>query len=291
MKVCLACGQRFEADNWNCSSCNQSPVLQDGHPVFAPELIYGDGSDVEYDYAYLFEVESKNFWFRARNRLLLWALEHYFPGGNNFLEVGCGTGFVLSGIRQTFPELILSASDVLVKGLAYANQRLPSVSFSQMDARNIPFEAEFDIIGAFDVLEHIEEDTLTLSQLFQATRPGGGIILTVPQHPFLWSYLDDFSYHKRRYIRSELVAKVEQAGFEILRATSFVFLLLPLLYISRLMQRQPINNHDVGSELRLNPLLNVSLEKILDLERILIKLGLSFPVGGSLLVIAKRPEK
>ena len=39
-------------------------------------------------------------------------------------------------------------------------------------------------IGAFDVLEHIQEDTAVLPQLFQATRPGGGIMLTVPQHPY-----------------------------------------------------------------------------------------------------------
>jgi SAM-dependent methyltransferase len=55
----------------------------------------------------------------------------------------------------------------------------------QMDARKIPFESEFDVIGAFDVLEHIEEDEKALAQIFHAVLPGGGLILTVPQHRFL----------------------------------------------------------------------------------------------------------
>jgi SAM-dependent methyltransferase len=291
MKVCLACQQRFEADNWSCPSCTHSIPSQRGYPVFAPELTYGDGSDATYDYGYIFDVEGKNFWFRSRNRLLLWTLERYFPGSNKFLEIGCGTGFVLSGIRQTFPKLILSASDVLIRGLAYAHQRLPDVSFFQMDARNIPFEAEFDIIGAFDVLEHIEEDELVLSQIYQATQPGGGIILTVPQHPFLWSPLDEYSHHKRRYTRPGLVKKVSRAGFKLIRVTSFISLLLPLLWLSRWKKRQVTeDNFDAAAEFKINTFLNLALEKILTVERYLIERGFSFPAGGSLLVIAQRPK-
>jgi SAM-dependent methyltransferase len=288
MKVCLACGHRFEADDWRCPGCGQSPELQPGYPVFAPDLIAGDGADADYKYTELFEVEARNFWFKARNQLLIWVLGRYFPEANNLLEIGCGTGFVLSGIQEAFPELALSASEILIRGLGYAEQRLPRVSFFQMDARHIPFETEFDVIGAFDVLEHIEEDELVLSKMFQATRPGGGIILTVPQHPFLWSSLDDFSHHKRRYVRPQLVARVERAGFEVLRTTSFVSLLLPLLFISRLTWRQPLNDDEVMAEFRLSPLLNVSLEKVLHLERVLIGRGFSFPAGGSLLLAARR---
>jgi SAM-dependent methyltransferase len=158
-----------------------------------------------------------------------------------------------------------------------------------MDARQIPFEAEFDVIGAFDVLEHIKEDELALSQVFRATKPGGGIVLTVPQHPWLWSTLDDFGCHKRRYSRSELVGKVGRAGFSVLRVTSYVSLLLPLLLLSRLGQRQPKDNCDVMGEFEISTFVNLSLEKVLNLERALVKLGLSFPAGGSLLVIAQRP--
>src|SRR6266545_4042215 len=90
----------------------------------------------------------------------------------NFLEIGCGTGFVLSGIRKAFPELILSGSEIFSEGLNLAAERLPGVELFQMDARRIPFQEEFDVIGAFDVLEHVKEDEEVLSQMYQATRKG-----------------------------------------------------------------------------------------------------------------------
>ena len=70
------------------------------------------------------------------------------------------------------------------------------------------FRNEFDVIGAFDVLEHIADDELVLSQMHQAVRKGGGIILTVPQHSFLWSEIDEYSRHVRRYSVSELKLKL-----------------------------------------------------------------------------------
>ncbi len=289
MKRCLACGQRFEAGDWRCPGCGQSPERWQGYPLFAPDMVDGDGSDAEYKYAELFAVEAGNFWFRSRNRLVIWALLRYFPRVANFLEIGCGTGFVLSGIRQELPGLHLSASDILIRGLAYVGKRLPGVSLFQMDARRIPFEAEFDVIGAFDMLEHIQEDEAVLLEMFRAAKPGGGILLTVPHHRFLWSFLDEFGHHKRRYIRSELVEKVERAGFEVVRITSFVSFLLPLLLLSRLRQHAPPENCDPMAEFRVNRLLNVMLEKILGIEQALIRRGVSLPVGGSLLVVAKRP--
>jgi hypothetical protein len=127
--------------------------------------------------------------------------------------------------------------------------------------------------------------------MLRATKPGGGIMLTVPQHPFLWSILDDFSCHKRRYTRSELVNKVERVGFEVVHATSYVSFLLPLLLLSRMKQRKPQDNYDPMAEFKTRPLLNVLLEKVMGLERVLIKRGLCFPVGGSLLVTARRPSR
>src|SRR4029077_3610296 len=145
-----------------------------------------------------------------------------FSYAQTFLEVGCGTGFVLTGVRRQFPSVQVAGTDIFTEGLAFARQRLPCVELFQMDARRIPFEAEFDVIGAFDVLEHIEEDEQALGELFRCCRPGGGIVITVPQHRFLWSAADEYAYHKRRYSRRELISKVRMAGFEILRVTSFV---------------------------------------------------------------------
>ena len=176
MKVCLSCGQRFTAEDWHCPSCNVYPETVDGFLSFAPGLAAGnDGFGAEY-FEQLFKVETTNFWFRSRNRLLIWALGKYFPHAESFFEIGCGTGYVLSGIKREFPNIRLYGSDIFSNGLSFAKQRLSDVSLSQMDARQIPFEKEFDAIGAFDVLEHIDEDDVVLQQMFQATKPGGGYI-------------------------------------------------------------------------------------------------------------------
>ena len=89
---------------------------------------------------------------------------------------------------------------------------MPEVDLFQREARQMPFVSEFDVIGAFDVLEHIVEDEAVLEQIFRATRPGGGILVTVPQHPFVRSANDEHSMHQRRYRRADLRRKVGRAG-------------------------------------------------------------------------------
>ena len=113
---------------------------------------------------------------------------------------------------------------------------MPTVAFMQMDARAIPFVGEFDVMGAFDVLEHVEEDEQVLIQMRDALKPRGVMLLTVPQHAWLWSPVAD-SCHVRRYAAKELHVKVKAAGFEIVRSTSFVFSVLPAMFASRMAQR------------------------------------------------------
>ncbi len=258
---------------------------------FAPELADANGGFQADYFGQLAALEAGHFWFRSRNRLVCWALRRYFPAMRTFLEVGCGTGFVLSGIRREFQELRLCGSEVFSDGLVFAGQRLPGVALFQMDARRIPFEDEFDVIGAFDVLEHVDDDAEVLQQMFQAVTPGGGIVLTVPQHRWLWSAVDDYSFHKRRYAREALLEKIQRAGFQVLRVTSFVFLLLPMLLLSRLWRVGSSAGSDPLAEYNIPSWANAVFESALDLERCLIATGVSLPAGGSLLVVAKRGRR
>ena len=238
----------------------------------------------------LAELEAGNFWFRTRNRIILWALHRYSPALKSFLEIGCGTGFVISGISKRFPEARLFGSEYLEEGLVYARQRVPTAEFTQMDARCIPNESDLDAIGAFDVLEHIEEDEAVLQQVFKALKPCGYLFISVPQHHWLWSAVDEYACHVRRYTADELHKKVCQAGFEIIRTTSFVSTLLPAMYLSRLLQRNKTDmNMDDVSGLRVNPVLNNIFEWFLRVELALIRVGVSLPVGGSRLLVARKP--
>jgi SAM-dependent methyltransferase len=290
LRLCLRCGAAFTGGQWKCLQCGFEPEILAGFPAFAPELAHaGEGYDPAH-FSALAELEARNFWFRARNRLIIWALRRYFPGARRFLEVGCGTGFVLSGIASAFPALEIAGSEVAAEGLGFAARRVPAARLLQMDARRIPFRDEFDVAGAFDVIEHIEDDRAVLQALRQALVPGGGLLLTVPQHPFLWSEYDARSGHVRRYRVVELRDKLTEAGFDIVKMTSFVTLLLPLMTLSRLARSKPGADYDPLAELKIAPWLNWLLEKVLDFEQLLIRAGVPLPAGGSLLVVARRND-
>lgn len=83
----------------------------------------------------------------------------------------------------------------------HARQRVPSASFRRLGATVMEDKKCFDVIGAFDVIEHIEEDEKVLANLARAIVPGGALLITVPQHRWLWSATDDYACHVRRYTR------------------------------------------------------------------------------------------
>lgn len=232
-------------------------------------------------------IEPGHFWFESRNALIAWAMRAYFPRARTLLEVGCGTGFVLQGLRRAFPHLAITASDALPGGLETARQRVPDAEIRQQDARAVEDVARFDVACAFDVIEHVVEDDVVLRRLHAAVVPGGGLIVTVPQHQWLWSDADEYAHHVRRYSRRQLQDRIETAGFEVIRTTSFVSLLLPLMVMSRLRGQRATAGAS-SPELQPPAAINALLRHVLTLERQVIRLGASWPAGGSLLAIARK---
>ncbi|MBY0358798.1 MAG: class I SAM-dependent methyltransferase [Candidatus Obscuribacterales bacterium] len=264
------------------------PSSNEGRISFAPELSLASEGFPDDAHDRLFPKEAGYFWFRARNQIILWALNKYFPQAKSFFELGCGNGLVLSAVGAKNPQMELYGADIYDRGLHFAAKRLPNVTLYQMDATKIPFEDHFDVIGAFDVLEHIKNDTGVLEQMRKAVRKGGGLIISVPQHEFLWSRFDEHACHVRRYSVSELTAKVEAAGFKVVRTTSFVTFLLPLMMAARLKeQNNPQKDFDPEAEFRIPGWLNKALEAVLAVERATITSGVSWPLGSSLLLIAQ----
>src|SRR5262249_29655033 len=206
----------------------------------------------------------------------------------SLLEVGCGTGFVLEGMRRARPNIELVGAELFEEGLLVARRRLPAMPLVRLDARQLRVEEAFDVVAAFDVLEHIREDALVLARLAAAARPGGGLLVTVPQHPKLWSVADDVAAHVRRYTRQELVRKVEAAGLEVVRVTSFVSMLLPLLALSRILGARTPESYEVEREFSSPRIVDRSLEAVMTAERATIRRGGSFPLGGSLVPLAAR---
>ncbi|WP_242109653.1 class I SAM-dependent methyltransferase [Luteimonas aquatica] len=287
MNRCPACGGN-DLKQEACAFCGFAPGRIDGFRAFAPALASSsEGFDPEHHHA-LAALEAGNFWFRARNLLIVTAARRYAPGMSSFLEIGCGTGFVMGAMREAFPKADCVGSELLTAGLQHAAERMPDVEFVQMDARAIPFERCFDAVGAFDVIEHIEDDRKVLSQAAQALKDGGALLVTVPQHQWLWSEQDEIAHHVRRYSRRELVERVEAAGLDVVKVTSFVTLLLPLMLLARKGKKAAAAADDPYREFRIPSWMNSLLYAAMRLELALLNLGLSLPLGGSLLLVAKK---
>ena len=289
MILCNICGSYYPLFDSACPACGKLPGKVDGFISYAPELAKTDSGFKSEYYENDAHLESSHFWFRARRELIVSTLRDYCPAFCSFLEVGCGTGNILGKIATEFPISRLYGSEILTSGLHFASARLPSIEFIQMDARNIPFINEFDVIGSFDVLEHIKEDEQVLRQIYKALRTDGVVLLTVPQHMWLWSAVDEYSCHVRRYSANELHQKLEDAGFIILRSTSFVSTLLPALILSRLLYKKVSDKADDRAELRIAPWLNALFYKLLSTEMTIIKRNYDFPIGGSRFVVARKP--
>jgi SAM-dependent methyltransferase len=288
MKICLACESTFELATWTCPHCHWTPPIIEGFTAFSPELAkHNDGLPDEVHHS-LNTLQEKSFWFRGRNQLIQMVIQRYFPHAAHVLEIGCGSGYVLSGIRDVLPDAHLTATEIYSYGLSYAARRIRAPhQFLQLDARQLPFKEEFDLIGAFDVLEHIEEDTKVIENMRASLKPKGGLLITVPQHPWLWSKADELAYHKRRYTRHQLRTLLQQHDFHILLDTSFMFFLLPLMLAQRFLATRKPNYHQT-QELALPKIIDKTFELLFAGERRAIQSGIRFPIGGSRLVVAQR---
>jgi len=274
-------------------SDNLQYTMVDGIKCYSPEVAsdYSDYPDSGFD------LTDKNaessFWVNSRNRLFKSIVQRHMVaiGKTKFLDIGCGTGDFIGQIVQN-ENLEITGSEIYLKGLLYAKKNLPSVDFVQFDVTQGRIGEQFHIITAFDVIEHIENDNSALSNISQMLNKDGVLIISVPQHMFLWSQLDEIVKHKRRYSRRELVAKLRASGFDIDYVTSFLFILFPLMLISRLFDRggDQLSSDEQGLEKRVkfSSILNATFDFFMRIDEGLIKLGVSLPFGGTLIVIAKK---
>src|SRR3989338_10388953 len=125
MKICTACNARFDSSGWVCPTCGHAPPETNGFPTLAAESAdSGEGFHPDY-FEQLAGLEAGNFWFQSRNALILLLLKKHCPTMKSFLEIGCGTGFVLSGIASAFPAASLTGAEIYSTGLQYAAYRVP----------------------------------------------------------------------------------------------------------------------------------------------------------------------
>lgn len=248
----------------------------------------------------LARVEDEHFWFRTRNLVistLAKQLTQEWTAGYRVLEVGCGTGNVLRELERTCADGVVVGMDLFAEGLAFARRRT-HCALVQADLEQPGFGLPFDLIGAFDVIEHLPDDRRILRCIHTMLRPGGKLLLTVPAHGSLWSYFDEVSHHCRRYEPDDLRSKLEESGYEVEYLSEFMTSIFPLMWLVRRLR--PLRRKGLESnsregdldltlqELRIVPVVNEFLSFVLRLEAKLIARRHVLPFGASLAAIARR---
>ena len=242
----------------------------------------------QHTYAIMDRVEDSHWWFVGRRAIL----ESFLKGmvenlskpdsGLRILDVGCGTGANLE-MLSAFGK----AEGVDVSDDALEFCRRKGLTVEKGLAEKLPYQdGTFDVTTALDVVEHLDDDIAGLKEMHRVTKSGGYSLIFVPAFMWLWGVQDDVSNHRIRYTKTQIVDRLNKAGYEVERATyaNFTFF-APILGGRTLMKITGIkpeseNNVNISA-------LNGVFGKLFSAERHILK-NFDFPFGVSIVVVARK---
>lgn len=231
-------------------------------------------------------LERFHWWFVGRRKLFKFLFSFLsLQNDLRVIDIGCGVGSNLRLLQSM--RLKLVGMDSEIYGLVHTKQSFSAVALVNGDLMRLPFKADsVDLVLASDVLEHLDEDTIGIREIYRTLKREGKVIFTVPAFRSLWGVQDIVGMHKRRYSKKELVRKIEGEGFKILRSSYFnFFLFFPILIGRRIIYLFGLR---IESENKINlPLINFFLKTVFSIEPHYLKY-FSFPFGVSVYCIAKK---
>jgi SAM-dependent methyltransferase len=174
-------------------------------------------------------AQPRYWWYQARESLLRAALGRYVGDARRVLDVGSADGPSVGWLRGSGAGSLTSL-DIDPRGL--------SAGGVCGSALALPFaSASFDVVAAFDVVEHCEPEGTALGELARVLAPGGRLLMSVPAYQWAWTHFDDVNGHHRRYTRHRAIAAVEAQGLVVERATYAFMSTFPMFAAERLYRR------------------------------------------------------
>ena len=238
--------------------------------------------DSQYAQEY-YSQEREHWWYVVREKLLVQALRARLgPGARlKVLNVGAATGRSSEALGA-FGEVTSVEYDPVLCEFLQSRLQIPAI---QASVTELPFDDEsFDLVCAFDVIEHVEDDGLAAAELARVCRQGGTVAISVPAFQSLWSQHDEINHHFRRYL-SPQVGLLFAGKLRLEYATYFNSLLFVPIWIYRMLSRWLPKPPGSGSDFQaVNPksLVNRLFYALFSLELLCLRFW-RFPVGVSLL--------
>lgn len=239
------------------------------------------------------ELEWVHWWFVGRRAIVADVLERALdrrPGqSRRVVDLGCGAGAML-GMLSDFG--VVEAMDTSSEAVELCRSRFPDVDVRVGRVpESLPEPGSADLVTAFDVLEHIPDDRNAVLAIAQAMGPGAFFVCTVPAYQWLWGPHDQLNHHQRRYTRAQLVDLLSAGGLEVVWASYFNTILLPLVATIRVGRRLVRGDRPPSSDFDVRQgWANPILTRAFLLERHLLRRW-SLPAGVSILAVARRPAQ
>lgn len=231
-------------------------------------------------------LEDTYWWFVGRRAIIDSILRRFASGCRVAVDVGCGTGRNMAILAQ-YAETV-AGLDRSLAALSIAVSR--GLAAGCVDGHSLPLADEsVDLLTAFDVLEHMDDDVRALEEFNRVLRPGGLLMVTVPAYRFLWSEHDEALMHRRRYVASELHVKLNRTGYEVIfRSYAVFFVFFPILFYRLFRGLFPKDAMSPkASHVVLPPMLNSLLTWMLQIEAFLIRF-VRLPWGTSIVMLSRR---
>ena len=243
-------------------------------------------------YKEYYHLERSNWWFTARLEILKIQVEILFPHKNdlNILNIGVATG-ATSQMLEMFGKVKSIEYDEIC--FNFVKDKL-QIDIEQGTILDLQFaENSFDLVCAFDVVEHVEDDQLAVKEMIRVCKSNGMVFVTVPAFMDLWSKHDEINYHFKRYTTKTLLPLFESNSGNISYHSYFnTILFIPIYLVRWISNKFPklFKRDGSGSDHSMFELgfLNKVLYKIFYAENVLLKRLVKLPFGVSLMLCFKK---